>query len=70
MNNRGRLVVDGLLAALVAVLILILSPGLGVVAILVGLIVLFSVLSFGVGAIARRWRGPPARPGPGEQRDR
>ncbi|HWF72743.1 MAG TPA: hypothetical protein VG186_05325 [Solirubrobacteraceae bacterium] len=63
MNNRGRLVVDVLLAAVVAILVLVLSPGLGVVAILVGLVVLFSAISFGVGVITRRWRGPPVRPG-------
>ncbi|MDX6664759.1 MAG: hypothetical protein QOJ25_2532 [Solirubrobacteraceae bacterium] len=63
MNNRGRLVVDVALAVLVAILVLVLSPGLGVVAILVGLVVLFSAISFGVGALARRWRGPPVRPG-------
>jgi hypothetical protein len=63
VNNRGRLVADVLLAAVVAILVLVLSPGLGVVAILVGLVVLFSAISFGVGAIARRWRGPPVRPG-------
>jgi hypothetical protein len=63
VNNRGRLVVDVALAVLVAILVLVLSPGLGVVAILVGLVVLFSAISFGVGALARRWRGPPVRPG-------
>jgi hypothetical protein len=63
VNNRGRLVVDVVLAVLVAILVLVLSPGLGVVAILVGLVVLFSAISFGVGAIARHWRGPPVGPG-------
>lgn len=63
MNNRGRLVVDVLLAVVVAILVLVLSPGLGVVAILVGLVVVFSAISFGIGAISRRWRGPPVRPG-------
>ncbi len=61
MNNRGRLVVDIALAVLVAVLTLILAPGLGVVAIIVGIVVVVCAITFGVNAIARRWRGEPVR---------
>ena len=56
MNNRGRLVVDILLGVVAAILVLVLSPGLGVVAILIGLVLLFSLISVAVGAAIRRWR--------------
>ncbi len=61
MNNRGRLVVDILIAVLVAALTLILTAGLGVVAIIVGIVVVVCAISFGANALARRWRGQPVR---------
>lgn len=64
MNNRGRLVVDVLLAVVVAALILILTAGLGVVAIIVGIVAVVCALSFGTEAIMRRWRGQPVRQRP------
>ena len=64
MNNRGRLALDILLAAVVAALTLILTAGLGVVAIIVGVVAIICAVSFGVEAIARRWRRSPARPRP------
>lgn len=68
MNNRGRLVVDTGIAVVVAVLILVLTPGLGVVAILVGIVALVCAISFGAGAIARRLRGQPVRRARGARR--
>jgi uncharacterized membrane protein HdeD (DUF308 family) len=64
MNNRGRLVVDGLLAVAVAVLTLVLAAGLGVVAIIVGVVAIVGAISFGAQAIARRWRRQPVRDRP------
>jgi hypothetical protein len=61
VNNRGRLVVDTSVAVVVAALVLILSPGLGVVAIMVGIVVVICAISFGVNAIVRRVRGQPVR---------
>ncbi|HWF72487.1 MAG TPA: hypothetical protein VG186_04035 [Solirubrobacteraceae bacterium] len=61
MNNRGRLVVDVAVAVLVAVLTLILAPGLGVVAIIVGIVVVVCATSFGVIALVRLIRGQPVR---------
>lgn len=59
MNNRGRLVVDALIAVFVATVVLVLAAGLGVVAVIVGIVVLVCAISFAVGAAVRRWRGQP-----------
>lgn len=56
MNNRGRLVVDVFLGVLAAILVLVLTPGLGFVAILIGVVLLISMISFAVGAAMRRHR--------------
>jgi Kef-type K+ transport system membrane component KefB len=55
------MVVDIAIAVVLAVLILVLTAGLGVVAILVGIVALVCAISFGARAIARRWRGQAAR---------
>jgi hypothetical protein len=59
VNNRGRLVVDVGIAVVVAALALILTSGLGVVAIIVGVVAVLCAISFGVTAIVRRVRGQP-----------
>ena len=58
--NRNTLVVDLALAAGIAILVLILAPGLAVVGLLALVVLLISSVSFAIDL--RRRRGPTRRP--------
>jgi hypothetical protein len=59
--TRGTLLTDLAIAALVAILVIVISPGLAVVALLALLVLIICGITFGVGRLRRRASADPLR---------
>lgn len=59
--TRGTLLTDLAIAALVAILVIVISPGLAVVGLLALLVLIICGITFGVGRLRRRGSADPLR---------
>jgi multisubunit Na+/H+ antiporter MnhB subunit len=57
--RRNTLLVDAAIAVVLAILVIVLSPGLAVVGLLALLVLLLCVISFGIDRLRRRRRKSP-----------